>query len=233
MELLAETLPAPKAILFDWDNTLVDTWPVIHEANAQLFRHMGMEPWTLEETRAKVRKSLRETFPDLFGDRWEEARDYFYAVFNEIHLDALRPIDGAEEMLGELVINQGLPLGIVSNKTHDALIEEVNHLGWDRFFEICAGAGSAPKDKPDPAHSDFALKALGMEAGHQIWYVGDTDVDMTLARRANLFGVLVPDGHSGDTWRSWDDKPALVCSGLAVFSGAVSRAVSGDSTILE
>ena len=25
-------LPKPKAVIFDWDNTLVDTWPLIHEA---------------------------------------------------------------------------------------------------------------------------------------------------------------------------------------------------------
>ena len=25
-------IPAPKAVIFDWDNTLVNTWPVIHDA---------------------------------------------------------------------------------------------------------------------------------------------------------------------------------------------------------
>ena len=27
-------LPKPKAVIFDWDNTLVDTWPLIHQAIA-------------------------------------------------------------------------------------------------------------------------------------------------------------------------------------------------------
>ena len=24
-------LPKPKAVIFDWDNTLVNTWPIIHD----------------------------------------------------------------------------------------------------------------------------------------------------------------------------------------------------------
>ena len=60
----------PAALLFDWDNTLADTWPAIHHALAVTFRAMDREPWTLEETRARVRASARDSFPALFGSRW-------------------------------------------------------------------------------------------------------------------------------------------------------------------
>ncbi|MEK9930797.1 MAG: HAD hydrolase-like protein, partial [Rhodospirillaceae bacterium] len=69
--------PLPRAILFDWDNTLVDTWGVIHDSMNVTLKHMGQNQWTIEETRKNVRKALREAFPELFGDRWEEARDVF------------------------------------------------------------------------------------------------------------------------------------------------------------
>ena len=49
----------PRALIFDWDNTLVDTWPTIHEALRQTFNAMDLEPWTLAETRQRVRKSMR------------------------------------------------------------------------------------------------------------------------------------------------------------------------------
>ena len=61
-------LPAPKALLFDWDNTLVDTWSVIHHALAVTFEAFGRTPWTLEETRQRVRASARDAFPELFGE---------------------------------------------------------------------------------------------------------------------------------------------------------------------
>ena len=44
--------PRPAAIVFDWDNTLVDTWPVIHESLMVTLSAMGHEPWTFEELSA-------------------------------------------------------------------------------------------------------------------------------------------------------------------------------------
>ena len=54
---------APRALVFDWDNTLVDSWEVIHVANSRTFEAMGLRPWTFEETRQNVAKSLRDAFP--------------------------------------------------------------------------------------------------------------------------------------------------------------------------
>ena len=67
----------PRAILFDWDNTLVDSWATIHEALNFLMRAMAKPEWSLAETRERVRLSLREAFPPLFGERWEEAREIY------------------------------------------------------------------------------------------------------------------------------------------------------------
>lgn len=40
-------LRKPKAIIFDWDNTLVDSWPVIQHAIDHTMVEMGKEPWGL------------------------------------------------------------------------------------------------------------------------------------------------------------------------------------------
>jgi len=71
----------PEAIIFDWDNTLVDTWPVIHAALAETFAHFGREPWSLDFVRRNVRRSLRDAFPTLFGDDFADATAIFYAAF--------------------------------------------------------------------------------------------------------------------------------------------------------
>ena len=65
------SLARPSALIFDWDNTLVDSWGTIHAALNTMFAQMGHAPWTMEETQKKVRKSLRDAFPVLFGNRWE------------------------------------------------------------------------------------------------------------------------------------------------------------------
>ena len=62
------TLTRPRAAIFDWDNTLVDSWAIIHDAMNVTLEAMGHPKWSYDETRARVRRALREAFPDLFGD---------------------------------------------------------------------------------------------------------------------------------------------------------------------
>src|SRR4029077_20693006 len=100
----------PRAILFDWDNTLVDTWATIHEALNFLMRAMEKPEWSLAETMVRTRLSLRDAFPPLFGERRGEARGIYLGRFQEIHLDRLSPLPDREAMLRALA-EEGMFLG--------------------------------------------------------------------------------------------------------------------------
>ena len=180
----------PRAVLFDWDNTLVDTWPTIHEAINATLTAFGFDPWTYVETRQRVRRSLRDSFPAIFGERWGEARKVFYDRFSAIHLEGLRPHPGAMEMLGRLK-DAGLYLGIVSNKNGSYLRAEVAHLAWDGYFERVVGALDADQDKPSPAPVEMALAGSGIDCGAEVWVAGDTQIDLECAHNAGCVPVLV------------------------------------------
>lgn len=180
----------PKAILFDWDNTLVNTWPAIHDANNHTLVAMGQAPWAYEETLQRVRRSMRDSFPELFGDQWEKAAKIFYARFEESHIERLEAHEGAEKMLKALV-SMGYYLGVVSNKTGKYLRQEVEHLGWGKYFKKVLGAGDAQLDKPNPAPVDLALEGSGIARGKDVWFVGDTDVDLECAFNCKCIGVLI------------------------------------------
>jgi phosphoglycolate phosphatase len=162
----------PRALLFDWDNTLVDTWDTIHHALAVTFTAMGREPWSMAETKLKVARSLRDAFPVLFGDRWEEARKLYLDSFVAVHLERLKAVDGASAML-EALMADGFYLGVVSNKTGNILRREADHLGWTRHFKRLVGAGDAALDKPHAAPMLLALDGSGIGTA-ETWYVGDT-----------------------------------------------------------
>ena len=185
------TAPArrPRALLFDWDNTLGYTWETIHHALAVTFTAMGREPWTLAETKLKVARSLRDAFPLLFGDRWEEARKLYLDSFVAVHLERLKTMGGASAML-EALAADGFYLGVVSNKTGNILRREADHLGWTRHFKRLVGAGDAALDKPHAAPMLLALDGSGIGAG-EAWYVGDTALDMECASNAGCVGVLL------------------------------------------
>ena len=200
----------PRAILFDWDNTLVDSWDTIHEALRHTFVAMGREPWTLEQVRARTRLSLIEAFPPIFGERWPEARQLYFDRFHAIHLERIKPLPGADAMLSGIG-DLGLPIGVVSNKTGATLRKEAAHFGWDERFFRLVGAGDALADKPAAAPILMALEAAGLKPGPDIWYVGDTAMDMECAANAGCTGILL---HT-----SLDSEPGFAQFGPAYNFG--------------
>jgi phosphoglycolate phosphatase len=179
----------PKALLFDWDNTLVESWDAIHHALVVTFEAMGHKPWSLDETKMRVRRSLRDAFPPLFGERWEEARKLYLDTFTATHLERIAPVDGAAAMLAELQ-DAGWFLAVVSNKTGPVLRREAAHLGWSGFFRHLVGAGDAAADKPAAAPIRMALQGSGVEP-ESAWYIGDTAIDMECAANAGSLSVLL------------------------------------------
>lgn len=183
-------LPPPRAVLFDWDNTLVSSWGAIHGALRATFEAMGQEPWTLEQTRQRVRASAREAFPKLFGERAEEATKIFYSAYESGHLEGLSLMPGARELV-ESLAERHLFLGVVSNKTNYLLAAEVEHLGWSQRFGAVVGALDAARDKPAPDPVHLALQGSGLTPSQEIWFVGDTDVDLQTAVAAGCLPVLL------------------------------------------
>lgn len=194
-------LTQPKAILFDWDNTLVDTWPTIHSALNETMRFMGHPEWSIDKVKKNVKKSMRESFPHLFSDDWEKAAEHYQRTYRATHTNTLKPLPGAEDLL-HLLQDHDLFLAVVSNKKSITLREEIKHLRWDDFFDVIVGADDAARDKPHPDPVLLALKTFGDEFGPEVWFVGDTAVDLECAQVTGctpiLYGDHVTEGQMHD-----------------------------------
>jgi phosphoglycolate phosphatase len=186
----------PNAVLFDWDNTLVDSALCIFQAVNATLAAMGQRTWDHAEARERIARSLRDSFPDLFGDRWQEAKRIYYEAFESTHLEMLKPLPGAADILGRLHA-AGVPLAVISNKTGRFIRKEVEFLGWDTYFIYLNGAGDSAADKPAAAPVEDALRAIGVAADHNVWFIGDAPVDMECAVNAGVQPVLV----RHDSWR--------------------------------
>lgn len=180
---------APRAVLFDWDNTLVNTWPTIVECYHDTFVALGQTPWTADEVKDRAHGSLRDVFPILFGADAAQAEKVFYETFHRIHLERLEPLPGAAELLARCV-ELGCYVAVVSNKVGDNLRAEVAHLGWNRWIARAVGAKDAKKDKPAPDPIFMALAGTGIAPDHSVWMVGDTPADLRCAHAAGCFPVL-------------------------------------------
>lgn len=185
---MAQSLPAPQAILFDWDGTLIDNWDAILAAINEALAAFDKPIWSRAEAMDRISASQRDSFPKLFGDDWERARDVFYAGFEKHHLEVMRVLEGADELLQAAA---PLPMGLVSNKHGNYLRKEVAHLGWQPRFRSVVGATDAVADKPDPAPVHMALERIALAAGPGVWFVGDSATDMATARAAGCTAILV------------------------------------------
>lgn len=220
-------LAKPLAIIFDWDNTLVSNWRCVHAAINAALETYGHRPWTLEESYERVRHSLRDSFPVIFGDDWMSAREIFYDHFSRYHLQYLEPLAGVEAMLQDLH-RQGIYLAVVSNKTGRFLRAEADKLGWTSLFGRLVGATDAGADKPSIEPVVLSLEPAGLQPGPDIWFVGDADIDMECAHRAGCIPILV--GSTPQVGLGLERFPPLVklaeCSAISALVRQIDDTIS-------
>lgn len=190
-------IKAPYAIIFDWDNTLVDTGDAIADALNTALRAYNLPPWDVERVKKNNVRSLRESFSEWFGNEWEQARKIFYDRYHQAHLQLLKPMPDAEALL-DLLATTALPLFVVSNKRGEELRLEVEHLGWTDRFAAIVGSLDAARDKPARDPVDLALSRAELKANERIWFVGDTYGDVECARNAGCTPVLVHNTEEAD-----------------------------------
>lgn len=185
-------LIAPQAVIFDWDNTLISSWSKLHAAVAATMEHLSMEPWTMDQVKSRMHRSSREFFPEVFADKWEQAREIFYKNYRDNVEIELTPLDYAVDTL-DMLKGSGVKMAIVSNKTGEYLRAEVESLGWGQYFDSVLGAYDLDEDKPSPKPVYHTLEKLGIEPGTHTWFVGDTIVDVECAINSGCYPILF--GH--------------------------------------
>lgn len=198
IEKLIEQFGKPKAILLDWDNTLANSWPIIFRALNITFKEMGKDEWSYQDVidgRQNIHHSLRESFPHIFGEHWEKAKEIYHKNFLAVHLDEIKLLDGAQETLDELK-KLNIHLAIVSNKTGQYLRDELKHLKIDHYFDKIIGATDAAKDKPHAEPLHMALHASDIhqdDYSQKVWMVGDSATDIEAAINMKCLPVIFGD----------------------------------------
>jgi phosphoglycolate phosphatase len=200
----------PKAILFDWDNTLVETWATVFEAMNTALKAVNRPIITIEEFWSRPHRSMRDTAFELFGEQAELGERIYYEAFSKFHLETIRILEGAESLLADLK-KRRIYSGIVSNKDGHHLRKEVTHLGWDPHFHQIIGARDTKEDKPSSIPVLAALQGSTIVPSHDVWFVGDSIVDVYCARASGCVPIVVGDGEAS---QQDDIIHVKDCSGL-------------------
>jgi len=198
----APPLRLPKAILFDLDGTLIDTFRLYVESYVRALEpFLGHAP-TLEEIAAHNPSSERGFLYEWLGrEKGEACHAAFRAHYAELH-GALGEglYDGVREMLAALR-SAGFPLGIVTGKGRHAweVTEREMELG---AWQVVVTDDDVPAPKPAPGGLLAGARALGVHPA-EVVYVGDSVVDLKAGRAAGMrtAAVLWPKTGEGEAER--------------------------------
>ena len=199
-----------KAVLFDLDGTLLDTYQLILDSMRYTIRtELGLD-CSDERLMARVGQPLAIQMTDFTDDpALIDVLLKVYRAYNEERHDAVvRAFDGIPDVLATLK-GAGFSLGVVTSKRHELAQRGLDITGIARFMDFVVGPDDWPEFKPAPGGVLYGCRLMGCDPGECV-YVGDSPFDMQAGNSAGCFTVAALWGmFSEETLRAND--PSYVC----------------------
>ena len=196
-----------KAILFDIDGTLLDTWDFVIGAFKYTLKFHGHQMPSDQVLKSIMGKPLLEFYKTVFPnvqdvtDFAKTHKDYQAGKF-----DLGIPFPKAVETLKKLKA-QGFLMAAISNRTKQSLHISLKQAKFADFFDLVLSAEDVENPKPHKEHLIVALDHFKVEPGNA-FMVGDTDHDILAGKNAGVKTIGVTYGFFGQSIK--DCKPDFV-----------------------
>jgi phosphoglycolate phosphatase len=187
MAIKTSQLPKPRAVLFDWDGTMVDSIDAIYQSFNLIQAELGKPALTMDEARRIMALGTsKEIFAHLNPEHFERSIELFYQYVPGLRLQNLKAVQPELVTMLDLLKANGIQIGVVSNARQYVVAPEVVHMGWTHYFDVVIGAVPDRPGKPDPAPVYAAFDALNIphDASGDVWFVGDMETDEKAAQSA-------------------------------------------------
>ena len=185
--------PDLRAVLFDLDGTLLDSFSAHFAAYQATFTHFGIAT-SLEHLLRVYSPNWLEVYRGmgLAEQHWSDA-DAIWLAEAARHTPQLFP--GAQELLEGL--RQRFTLGLVTSGSSERVRRDLERNGLAGRFQVIITGGDVCQPKPDP---EGLLNALGQlrVAPSQAIFVGDAAADAHMAQAAGVPFIGVLTQFSGD-----------------------------------
>lgn len=171
----------PKAILFDFDGTLLDSFPDHLRAY-----QVALAPYGIHLTAQQYFDAYSPHWYDTYEilglprEDWDDI-DEAWLVATTDHASPLFP--GVTAVLDAL--QPRAALGIVSAGSRPRVLRDLDRTGLLPYFDIILGGDDVQRPKPDPQGLQLALQALQIAPGEAL-YVGDAREDCAMAAAAGV-----------------------------------------------
>src|SRR5467141_3170691 len=199
-----------RGLIFDFDGTLVDSYPLIEDALAHVMQTHPLDEAARELFRKSRGLPLPEQMQMVAPHMWEELVATYRSV--DATLGHARVFRGIPTLVRTLH-RAGAPLGVVSCKRRALVEAELEAAGLRPYFDLVIGYEDVTPPKPAPDPLLAAIGRLGLSRSSAI-YVGDSMVDLETGRAARVRTVLAAWGLSPELratfrrHRLWATRPS-------------------------
>jgi phosphoglycolate phosphatase len=182
-----------KAIIFDLDGTLVDSYPGIHQSLNEMLRALELPEVDLETVKRRVGRGIFNLMQESVPlDLVPRALELFRSSYDQTHLSGTSLLPGVKQTLEELKKRQ-IRMAIASNKPAEFTRNILKYLKIDSFFAAVAGPEGEIRPKPHPSMLVFLMKSMRVHPQETL-YVGDMTLDSEAARNAGTSLALIATG---------------------------------------
>jgi pyrophosphatase PpaX len=180
-----------RAVLFDWDGTLVDSaLPMLLSFRFAYEKHLGIFfPKDDVEFSMIVPMRVAESSAKYGGQHAADvAVSYNWFYENEGYKSG-QVFPGIQPTLADLR-RRGYALGVASNKSRPRIDADINFLGFEGLVDEFATSEDTVQRKPDPAPLLKVAEKLDVDPV-LCAYVGDYSGDIVAARAAGMVSIAV------------------------------------------
>ncbi|MBQ4280058.1 MAG: HAD family hydrolase [Rikenellaceae bacterium] len=171
-----------KLVGFDLDGTIGDTIPMCIEAFREAVAPYAGHALADEEIVQTFGLNEEGMVRRVAGERWEEALEDFYEVYERMHDRCPRPFDGMAELIEELK-RHGIAVALVTGKGERSCGITLRRFGMASCFGRIE-TGSPERNRKAEALADLmAHYGIGPD---EMVYVGDALSDITACREAGV-----------------------------------------------
>lgn len=188
--------PRYRAVLFDLDGTLVDSYGALAEAVNHARRTHDLDELPSERIKSLVGDGLEKLLQRAFNidEVPDSVREAFESRYDEICCGESRILDDVENTL-EALARLGIPMAVCTNKPTGFSRKILDHLGLASHFRAIVGPDVAGARKPNAQHVLRTLEEAGCNADAAL-FVGDMPIDVEAARNTGIDVAVVATGSS-------------------------------------
>lgn len=182
-----------ELVIFDMDGTILNTIEDLADSLNHVLELFGYPNHTLDEVKSFVGNGLKKLIERAAPEGVsEEIRNQIYReylkYYREHCADKTKPYDGIVSLIKNMR-QYGKKTAVVSNKA-DAAVQDLCHQYFEGLFDAAVGERESIAKKPAPDMVDAILETLAVPRDKAV-YIGDSEVDIAMARNAGMDCVIV------------------------------------------